>query len=71
MSKLPEDVKKRKAAEEEAMRMLDHDLKEKKPSEWVAPYSNKLFRGVAVEWLAATDQVKKSFLQLRPYIATK
>ena len=64
LSKLPEDVKKRKAAEEEVMRMLDHDLREKKPSEWVTPYSDKLFREVAVEWLVATDQVRKSFLQL-------
>ena len=42
-SKLPGDVKKRKAAVEEAMRTLDHDLREIKPSEWVDLYTDKLF----------------------------
>lgn len=58
ISKLPGDIKKRKAAAEEATRTLDRDLREKKPSEWVVPYSDKLFRQAAVEWLVATDQVK-------------
>ena len=61
-SKLPGDVKKRKAAAEEVTRTLDHDLREKKPYEQVIRYSDKLFRRVAVEWLAATDQVSTSFL---------
>jgi hypothetical protein len=56
-SKLPGDIKKRKAATEETMRTLDSDLVKKKPCERVVPYSDKLFRRVAVEWLVATDQV--------------
>jgi hypothetical protein len=57
VSKLPGDVKKRKAAAEEATRTLDRDLVERKHSERVVPYSDKLFRQVMVEWLVATDQV--------------
>ena len=48
MSKLPGDIKKRKAAVEEAARMLDCDLREKKLSERVIPYSDKLFRRAAI-----------------------
>ncbi len=57
MSKLPGDIKKWKADAEEATCTLDHDLREKKPSEHTAPYSDKLFHQVVVEWLVATDQV--------------
>jgi hypothetical protein len=57
MSKLPGDIKKRKEAEEQATWTLDRDLVEKKLSAHVILYSDKLFRQVAVEWLAATDQV--------------
>ena len=64
VSKLPGDIKKWKAAVEEATRMLDHDLREKKLSERVIPYSDKLFRRAAIEWLVVTDQVRNSFLQL-------
>src|SRR5271155_3468336 len=64
MSKLPDDVKKQKVAEEEATHTLDHDLREKKLSERVIPYSDKLFHRAAIEWLAATDQLRNSFLQL-------
>ncbi|KAF8237269.1 hypothetical protein L208DRAFT_1248467, partial [Tricholoma matsutake] len=56
LSKLPGDIKKRKEAAEEVTRTLDHDLREKKISEWVVPYSHKIFRCMAVEWLVATDQ---------------
>ncbi|KAI0245464.1 hypothetical protein BJV78DRAFT_1138445, partial [Lactifluus subvellereus] len=55
LSKLPGDVKKRKEAKEEVHRTLDCDLWEK-VSERVVPYSDKLFRRTAVEWIAATDQ---------------
>ncbi|KAI0275580.1 hypothetical protein BGY98DRAFT_920392, partial [Russula aff. rugulosa BPL654] len=55
-SKLPGDVKKRKAAADAVTRTLDRDLKEKKPSERVVPYNNKAFREVAIEWLVSTDQ---------------
>lgn len=64
LSKLPGDIKKRKAAAEEVTRTLDHDLREKKLSERVIPYSDKLFRRAAIEWLVATDQVRNSFFQL-------
>ena len=64
LSKLPGDVKKRKADAEEVSRTLDCDLREKKLSERVVAYSDKLFRRVAIEWLAATDQVGNSFLYL-------
>jgi len=43
LSKLPADIKKQKAAAEEATHTLDHNLKEKKLSEWVIPYLDKLF----------------------------
>jgi len=43
-SKLPRDIKKQKAAAEDAACTLDCDLKEKKLSKWIIPYSDKLFR---------------------------
>jgi transposase InsO family protein len=49
-------VKKRKAAAETATRTLDRDLRERKLSDRVLPYSDKLFRQAAIEWLVATDQ---------------
>jgi hypothetical protein len=60
LSKLPGDNKKRKEAAEEVTRTLDRDLREKKVSERVVPYSDKLFRRAAIEWLVATDQVVNS-----------
>ena len=56
-SKLPGDVTKRKAAAEKVTRTLDRDLVEKKLAERVIPYSDKVFRQAAIEWLVATDQV--------------
>ena len=56
-SKLPGDVKKCKADAKQATWTLDRDLTEKKMSEQVTPYSNKLFWQVAIEWLISTDQV--------------
>lgn len=61
-SKLPGDVKKRKEAAEEITRTLDRDLREKKLSERVVPYSDKLFHRAAIEWLVATDQVGNPLL---------
>ncbi|KIL55997.1 hypothetical protein M378DRAFT_90015, partial [Amanita muscaria Koide BX008] len=55
-SKLPGDVKKRKAAMEVVVRTLDQDLKEKKAKECAITYSDSLFRQAAIEWLIATDQ---------------
>ncbi|KAG6869981.1 hypothetical protein C0995_015873, partial [Termitomyces sp. Mi166 len=55
-SKLPGDIKKRKADVERVMRTLDCDLKEKKLKERVAKYMHKEFCRAAIEWLVATDQ---------------
>ena len=57
-SKLPGDVKKRKAAAELNTRTLDCDLKEKKIAERIVPYSDKTFCRTVIEWLVATDQVR-------------
>jgi hypothetical protein len=58
-SRLPGDIKKRKAATEHATRTLDRDLKEKKLKDRVVPYTDKVFRQAAIEWLVATDQVSQ------------
>jgi len=62
-SKLPGDVKKRKAAMELVTRTLDQDLKEKKIAEQAVPYSDNAFRRAAIEWLVATDQVWSTSLE--------
>lgn len=59
-SKLPKDVKAQKEAANAATRSeeqssLDPHLREK---ERVIPYSDKVFREAATEWLIATDQVR-------------
>ncbi|KAI9507685.1 hypothetical protein F5148DRAFT_1149551 [Russula earlei] len=56
VSKLPGDIKRWKAAAEEATCMLECDLREKPHSEQVIPYSDKLFHHAAIEWLVVTDQ---------------
>ena len=55
-SKLYSDIQKRKQAAKTATRTLDGDLRERKPSDRVVPYSDKSFRQAAIEWLVATDQ---------------
>ncbi|KAF8816167.1 hypothetical protein BYT27DRAFT_7221685 [Phlegmacium glaucopus] len=55
-SRLPGDIKKRKAAAERVTRTLDRDLREKKLNERVVPYTHKAFHQAAIEWLVATDQ---------------
>jgi hypothetical protein len=62
-SKLPGDIKKRKAAAKLVTRTLDRDLREKKLTERVVPYSDKTFHQAAIEWLVASDQVC-SFLRV-------
>ncbi|KAG6881290.1 hypothetical protein C0993_002064 [Termitomyces sp. T159_Od127] len=57
-SKLPGNVKKRKADAEHAVRTLDQDLREKKLNKHVIKYTDKVFRKAAIEWLVATDQVQ-------------
>lgn len=62
MSKLPGDVKRRKATEDVVrVRTLDSDLRERKIEQRI-PYSHKNLRRAAVEWLVATDQVSNSIL---------
>lgn len=56
-SRLPGDIKKRKAAVELVTRTLDRDLREKKVKEQVVPYSDKNFRQAAIQWLVSSDQV--------------
>jgi hypothetical protein len=57
---LPSDVKDHKTATAitniEQQSLNDH-LREIKPTERVVPYSDKLFREAAIEWLASTNQV--------------
>ncbi|KAH9977261.1 hypothetical protein BGW80DRAFT_1288254 [Lactifluus volemus] len=60
-SKLPSDIKRRKAGELEAIRTLDPDLRERVPSTRVAPYSDEAFRRLAIEWLIDTDQPLQAF----------
>ena len=55
-SKLLGDVKKRKEAAEQQVWTLDQDLREKKMTERVLLYSDKLLQQAAIEWLVATDQ---------------
>jgi hypothetical protein len=60
-SKLPEDIKQRKiAATAATQRILDRHLSEQNVTERLVPYSNKLFRQTAIEWVVATDQVNNS-----------
>ncbi|KAG1758115.1 hypothetical protein EDD22DRAFT_784350, partial [Suillus occidentalis] len=58
-SMLPKDVKDRKNAAAIAnaeQGSLDNHLREIKSTERVLPYSDKLFREAAIEWLASTNQ---------------
>jgi hypothetical protein len=57
-SKLPGDIKNRKSAAAAVLQAttLDRHLSEPSLTEQVAPYSDKLFHQVAIEWLVATDQ---------------
>jgi hypothetical protein len=54
---LPGDVKARKAKAEKRQQTIDAHLTEHKVAEQVVPYSDKLFKKAAIEWLVATDQV--------------
>ena len=48
----------------EVIHTLGCDLREKKIFEKVVPYSHRIFRRAAVEWLVAMDQVGNFILQL-------
>ena len=60
-SKLLGDVTARKKQIEKDQKTLDSSLVERRKLERVVPYTHKLFRKVAVEWLVATDQVNLIF----------
>ncbi|KAG1764932.1 hypothetical protein EDD22DRAFT_775576, partial [Suillus occidentalis] len=52
-SMLPGDIK---ACKEHAQQQINAHLTERKLDERVIPYSDKLFKQAAIEWLVATDQ---------------
>lgn len=54
---LPGDIKDHKEKAVHAQQAINSHLTEWKLAEWVVPYSDKLFKTVAIEWLIATDQV--------------
>jgi hypothetical protein len=57
---LPEDAQARRlaaVAENVKQGTLDDHVRELAPTERVVPYSDKLFREAAVEWLISTNQV--------------
>ena len=66
-SKLPKDVKKRKQAlaaerDKNKQTQLDPHLKELPKKERVVTYSHAVFRRAAIEWLIATDQVRRQYV---------
>ena len=62
-------MKARAAAANEAAKktqsQLDPHLREREPKTRVVPYTDALFRQVAIEWLIATDQVRPTILVAR------
>ena len=58
-SKLLGDVIARKLKPEQSQRTIDDYLVEKKSTDGSVAYSDRLFQQAAVEWLVATDQVKR------------
>jgi hypothetical protein len=65
---LPGDVKARKAKTEHAQQTINAHLIEQKLAERVVPYSDKLFKKAAIEWLIATDQVSMPYSLLCHYL---
>ncbi|KAG2338578.1 hypothetical protein BDR05DRAFT_849379, partial [Suillus weaverae] len=55
-SKLPGNVKAEKEKAAQAQQNISVHMTERKLSERVVPYSDKLFKKAAVEWLVATDR---------------
>jgi chaperone required for assembly of F1-ATPase len=66
VTKLPNAVKQAKEAAEidrdTQQSNLDGHLRKIPQQERVVPYSDKLFREVAIEWLIVTDQVRNHSL---------
>ena len=67
-SKLAEDVAARKLKAEQSQRTIDGHLVEKKLTDRIVTYSDKLFRQASIEWLAATNQVSLIFYSTTPKI---
>ena len=61
-SMLPGDVKGRKEKAERVQQTINSHLTERKLAERVVPYSDKVFKQAAIEWLVATDQVSLHYL---------
>ncbi|KAG1831125.1 hypothetical protein EV424DRAFT_1314869 [Suillus variegatus] len=56
ISKLPGNIRAEKEKTAQAQQTINVHLTEHKLSERVIPYTNKLFKKAAIEWLVATDQ---------------
>jgi hypothetical protein len=56
-SMLPGDIKDHKEKVVHAQQAINSHLTKRKLVEWVVPYSDKLFKTAAIEWLIAMDQV--------------
>jgi len=68
---LPKDSKaRREKAKADAQMTLDPHLKEMPAKKRVVPYSDALFRQVAIEWLISTDQVCDKLLHWCLYLNT-
>ena len=61
-SMLPSNVKAWKEKAQHTQQTINSHLTECKLAKRVLPYSDKLFRKAAIEWLAATDQVSLHYL---------
>ncbi|KAG2131867.1 hypothetical protein BD769DRAFT_1355105, partial [Suillus cothurnatus] len=55
-SMLPGDIKDHKEKAVHAQQAINSHLTKRKLVEWVVPYSDKLFKTAAIEWLIAMDQ---------------
>ena len=69
---LPKDSKVRREqaqvlAQMQTQMQLDPHLREKPVQEKVMPYSDKLFRKTAIEWLVSTDQVCNGLFLYLPF----
>ena len=63
-SMLPKDSKaRREKAKANTQTSLDPHLEEMPAKKRVIPYSDALFRRVAIEWLVSTDQVCNKLVQ--------
>ena len=54
---LPKDARRRRDAAADEQTRLDSHLKDLPVKVNVIPYTDDLFRNVAIEWLVSTDQV--------------